>query len=95
MLTPLFKTSTRFLLENVGDQIIQEILVCIIMNISLMSIKHSNLAYTKLLTDIIMINICIPHIIVLHNKWTFFHVEVLFFAFLCNKLEAKINSLYF
>lgn len=38
------KTSMRFLLESVGDQIIQEFLVCIIINIRLTSIKHSNLA---------------------------------------------------
>ena len=38
------KTAMRFLLESVGDQIIQEFLVCIIMNIRLTSIKHNNLA---------------------------------------------------
>ena len=38
------KTSMRFLLESVRDQIIQEVLVCIIINIRLTSIKHSNLA---------------------------------------------------
>ena len=38
------KTAMGFLLESVEDQIIQELLVCIIMNIRLMSIKHCNLA---------------------------------------------------